>query len=170
MVVDDGKDWAWDGAPPKDVVLRGGVNYDGRSADEILRDLAAREEIRELIACYAQRASHGVSVADMFTEDGVITLRFPERPVFILVGREAIQGGFEQTMAQSSLPLLPMIHNFVFHIDGDRADALCWSEIRLTEDGERKMCSGYYQDQLIRRADGWKFIVRDLTFREVVPD
>ena len=54
-----------------------------------LEDLAAREAIRELVACYAQLADRGRSaeLADLFAEDGV--LQIDERPP--LRGRAAVR-------------------------------------------------------------------------------
>ena len=56
------------GQPP---LYRGRIaSFTGTSGAEKLQELIDREQITELTAIYAQRVAHGVSVADLFIDDG----------------------------------------------------------------------------------------------------
>src|SRR5262245_42182970 len=52
-----------------------------KSVEQKVQELADREEIRELISRYAQRVANGVSVADLFTDDGAFITRLPGEPM-----------------------------------------------------------------------------------------
>jgi hypothetical protein len=143
--------------------------FEGKSPERCLQELIYREEIRELVARYAHRVAHGVSQADLFTEDAVFIARFPGRAVLEVRGREALNRQFGMGgTGNSDLPL-PMIHNHSIEINGDEAVGICSNELRMSEQGKSMIGSGYYQDQY-RREDGqWKFVVRDMTFMHWVP-
>jgi len=120
------------------------------------QELIDREEIRELIARYAHRIAQGISVADMFTDDGVFIVRFPGRPVIAVNGREKLDETYSVDNAISDHPL-PMIHNVLIEISGSEAIGVCSNELRLTENGKSMIGSGYYQDRFRRENGRWKF-------------
>lgn len=142
--------------------------FRGRSSEHRLQELIDREEIRELIARYAHRVTEGESVADMFTDDGVFIVRFPGRPVMETRGRLALDALYGPGWHSPARPL-PMIHNHLIRIDGDRAIGICSNELRMTEAGESMIGSGSYEDQFRRENGQWKFVVRDMTFMHWVP-
>jgi hypothetical protein len=138
------------------------------SLDERLRDLADREELRELIARYAHRVALGVSPADLFTDDGAIIYTFPGQEAHETRGRENLDRSYGESALIAERPL-PMLHNILLKIDGDTAIGLCSNEVRVTQDGESMIGSGYYEDRF-RREDGrWRFAVREVTMFHWVP-
>lgn len=141
--------------------------FEGKASNQLLQELMDREEIRELISRYAHRIAQGVSVADLFCEDGAFIVRFPGRPARQVLGRAAL----EQLYARPTPPPypLPMIHNHLLEIDGDEGAGLCSNELRMLEDGKSMIGSGYYQDRFRRENGRWRFALRDMTFIHWVP-
>jgi len=136
--------------------------------EQQVRELADREEIKELTARYAHGVARGegAKVAELFTDDGVFLNRFPEQPVTEVRGREALQkfyGAIKRNFA------LPCIHNHLITLAGDEATGTCSIEVRITRDGKSMIGSGYYEDRFRRENGRWKFTVRDCTFFHFVP-
>jgi hypothetical protein len=143
-------------------------SFRGKSTGETIQELIDREQIRDLIAIYANRVAHGVSIADLFTDDGVyINRRGPEGPVSEARGRKALEQRFGTMSAPGTA--MPMIHNYLISVHGDEATGICSNELRITENGQSIIASGYYQDRLRRENGLWKFVVRDITFFHWVP-
>ena len=142
--------------------------FQNSALEKKIQELIDREEIRELIARYAHRIAQGISVADMFTDDGVFIVRFPGRPVIAVNGREKLDETYSVDNAISDHPL-PMIHNVLIEISGSEAIGVCSNELRLTENGKSMIGSGYYQDRFRRENGRWKFSRRDMTFIHWVP-
>ena len=139
-----------------------------KTLEQKVQELVDREEIRELIACYAHRIARGISVADLFTEDGAFFVRAPGRPLHEIRTREALEEMYASVQPDDEHPL-PMIHNYQLAIDGDEAIGLCSNELRISVTGESIIASGYYED-IYRRVNGhWKFARRDTTFFHWVP-
>ena len=133
-----------------------------------MQELIDREELRELTAIYAHRAAQGVSLADLFTDDGAMLFRYPGQPAAEARGRAAIDGMFKD-LAQAVHRPLPMIHNNLVRIDGDDAEGICSIELRLTQDGKSMIGSGFYKDRMRRENGTWKFVERDMHFIHMVP-
>jgi hypothetical protein len=140
--------------------------FQNKTLEQKIQELADREEIRELISRYAHCVAHGVSVADMFTDDGAFILRIPGRPAQETRGRDQLVKHLAPT---GSVHPLPMIHNYLLAISGDGATGMCSNELRITENGQSIIASGYYQDKLRRENGRWKFVVRDAIFIHWVP-
>jgi hypothetical protein len=148
--------------------MNGTDAFRGKTLQQTVQELVDREEIRELIARYAHRVAHAISLADLFTDDGVYIVRFPDRPVQETRGRQALDAHFGKPGAFDAQPL-PMIHNLLLDIDGNEAKGICSNELRMAENGKSMIGSGYYQDQFRRENGHWKFAVRDMTFIHWVP-
>jgi hypothetical protein len=142
--------------------------FQNKTLEQKIQELTDREEIRELISRYAHCVAHGVSVAEMFTDDGAFIVRIPGRPAQERRGREQLVKNFANLEVSSDHPL-PMIHNYLLSISGDGANGMCSNELRITENGQSIIASGYYQDKLRRENGRWKFVVRDATFIHWVP-
>jgi hypothetical protein len=142
--------------------------FRNKTLEQRVQELADREEIRELIASYAHRTAHGVSQADLFTDDGVFIVRFPGRAPSIARGRAALISAYAKAKAWTDQPL-PMIHNELIVIAGNEAQALSSNELRWSENGKSMIGSGYYQDRLRRENGRWRFVERDMTFIHWVP-
>ena len=133
-------------------------------AFERVQELADREEIRELIARYAQRVYRRKSTADMFTDDGVMTIRMPGYPVNETRGIENLEALFAGAIARPAMNM-PAVHNIVIAVAGDEAIATSWIDLHVgsdnNPDGKVFAGCGTYDDRL-RRVDGrWKFASRE---------
>jgi hypothetical protein len=144
------------------------ASFTGTTAADKLQELIDREKIVELTAIYAHRMAHGVSVADLFTDDGAYINRGTAG-----VSPREIRG---RTMLDEYYgdrdviePPLPMLHNHLIEIDGDTARGLCSMELRLGTRGVSMVGSGTYEDSF-RRVDGtWFFTERVYTYFHWVP-
>ena len=138
--------------------------FGGKSPDQTYREIADREEIRDLIATYAHRVAHGLSNADLFADDGAyIHRRSRSSEAEEHRGRAELDAHFVARPNAAGVAT-PMIHNSLIAVSGDEASHVCSIELRLWHAGSSVMASGYYHDRL-RREDGrWKFVVREVTF------
>lgn len=127
---------------------------------------AAEADIEKLIRRYAllNDANEWDALAALYTEDG----RFarPSAPDDWIAGREAILAGFTARPARKSRHV---VSNVVVDLAGPEA-ARAFSVIVLfmgdsQEAGLPKMAAnapfvGYFEDRLVRTADGWRFAER----------
>ena len=141
-----------------------------KSLEQQVRELADREEIKELTAKYAQWVARGegAKVTKLFTDDGVFTNTVEGEGTSINVrGREQIDKfypGLKRGMA------LPCIHNHIINLDGDKASGTCTIEVRITSaDNQSVIGSGYYEDTYRRVNGEWKFVERHSFFYHFVP-
>ncbi len=141
-----------------------GRAFDGFSAtalEERVQELIDREEIRELVARYAQRVARRQSMADMFTDDGAFVVHMPDQPVQVARGREQLQKAFAAAVSSPALNM-PAVHNQVISISGNEALATSWIELHGLDGKQRKFVGcGYYEDRLRRENGRWKFVVRE---------
>ncbi len=142
--------------------------FQDKTAAQTLRELADREELRELTARYAHRIAHGVSCADLFTDDGAFITHTPGKPVNDRRGRETLDRVYGE-IAKNPGRTLPMIHNYIFAISGDEATGTCSNEVRTDANGQSIVASGYYDDTFRRVNGRWKFVMRRATFYHWVP-
>jgi hypothetical protein len=137
--------------------------FDGKSTEAIVRELADREQIRDLTAIYAHRVAHGLANADLFTDDGAyIHRRSSDEPPHEVRGREALDAHYVARPGSAGAAT-PMIHNHLIEVAGDEARAICSIELRIAG-GEGIFASGYYRDRLRRENGQWKFVERDVAF------
>jgi len=144
-------------------------SFKGKTLEQKVQELADREEIRDLIATYAHRVANGKAIADLFTDDGVWTIRrLPDESVEVISGMKELMEHFSGSPPEAEHPM-PMIHNFLIKLDGDTGMGLNSNELRISWDGESIIASGYYED-VYRRVNGhWRFARRDTTFYHWVP-
>ncbi len=167
---------AADGTPagtvrlPDPELYKGRIDgFNGKTLAQKIQELVDREEYRELTATYALRVAHGVSTADLFTDDGISTVETPGQPLHVTGGtRAALDKAMGQTALMADKPL-PQIHNYLIKVDGDHAEAICSNELRRTENGKSMIGSGWYSDVLRRENGRWRFVRRDMRFRHYVP-
>jgi hypothetical protein len=156
--------------PPDPGLYKGRIDgFKNKTLAQRVQELIDREEYRELTATYALRVAHGVSTADLFTDDGIFTVETPGRALTISGGtRAALDKNMGQTAVMPAKPL-PQIHNYLIKVDGDHAQAICSNELRRTENGKSMIGSGWYSDVLRRENGRWRFVRRDMRFRHYVP-
>ena len=131
----------------------------------LLRELSDREAIRELTHRYAHCVwqKQFAAAVDLFTEDGEMDTG--DRPV--IRGRRALLESYEQMLGAAEFH--PFVHNHLISLQGDRATATCYLDLRATIDGESMVGSGFYEDECVRVEGGWKFRSRKLTMWYLVP-
>jgi hypothetical protein len=142
--------------------------FRGLSLEAKVQLLADREEIRDLISTYALRAAQGVSMADLFTDDGAFINRVPDTPVMEIRGRKALNQFFDN-LGKGDARAMPMIHNHLISVYGDEATGICSIEVRTAANGVSMIGSGYYRDRFRRENGRWKFAEREATFFHFVP-
>jgi len=156
--------------PPEADLFKGRIDgFKGKTLAQKIQELIDREEYRELTATYALRVAHGVSTADLFTDDGIFTVETPGQPLTMSGGtRAALDKNMGQTATMQHKPL-PQIHNYLIKVNGNTAQAICSNEPRRTENGKSMVGSGWYSDMLRRENGRWRFVRRDMRFRHYVP-
>lgn len=138
----------------------------GEPADT-LRELADREEIRELTARYAFLVASKRSAAGLFTDDGGFVFRKPDGEIGIARGRAALDDTFADILRAPNHNL-PTVHNHLLSIRGGEATGVCWIELHAAKANENGHSqdwrgSGYYEDVFRRENGRWKFVLRDST-------
>jgi hypothetical protein len=140
------------------------------SLEAQVRELADREEIREIVARYAQRVSHRQSPGDLFTEDGALIIDMVGFPRQEIRGRAQLEAMFAATAARPAMNM-PCVHNQLITIHGDEAWSTSWIELYLGDDanpdGRAFAGAGWYEDQLRRENGRWKFVSRRADVRIV---
>jgi ketosteroid isomerase-like protein len=140
-----------------------------KTLEQQVRELADKEEIRELTAKYAHwvGCGDGPKVPSLFTDDGAFSNRvIGQAPTIEVRGRKQIDefyAGLKKGMA------LPCIHNHIINLDGDKASGTCTIEVRITQNGQSIIGSGYYEDTFRRENGTWKFVERHAHFHHFVP-
>jgi len=132
--------------------------------DEMVRVLAAKDEIRELTAryCFAVADADAPTIVSLFTEDGVFKTRGRE-----VRGRAELDA-FYGAVAENVTPK-PYIQNHVIDVAGSEATGRCGVEIRMVHKGEAYTVAGHYFDRY-RLVDGaWRFAERDFQTYHWVP-
>ena len=136
-----------------------------KSIETIVRDLADKEAIRDLVSQYAHCVWQDdiETMIELFTADGVMDpeIRAP------IKGRAALLESFKDMLDAGDFQ--PFVHNHVIDLDGDRASGVAYIDLRYTADGKSMIGSGFYTDEYVREDDGWKFKSRRLTTRFLVP-
>lgn len=149
-------------------LLEGG--FKGFRSDDpaaVLRELADREEIRELTARYAFLVAHKLPAVELFTEDGGFVFRKPDGEIGVARGRAALDETFADILRAPNHNL-PTVHNHLLDIRGDEATGVCWIELHAHKAEENGQVwdwrgSGYYEDMFRRENGRWKFVLRDST-------
>lgn len=128
--------------------------------------LADEMAIRTVVASYTDAINRGAidDIAPTYDGDAVFTMM--DRPS--VVGREAILDVLRATVARYHL-VMQLVHSGVVQFDGgdrDRARAR-WqiTELQIPVDQPPRFVAGRYEDEYVRRADGWKFARRTFTAR-----
>jgi ketosteroid isomerase-like protein len=128
-------------------------------------NLADEQAIRTLTASYTDAINRMDidDIAPVYDEQAVFTMM--DRPS--VVGRTAILDVLRATVARYQL-VMQLLHSGVVQLDGDRARAR-WqiTEFQILADGQPRFIAGRYEDEHVRRADGWKFARRMFTARYV---
>jgi hypothetical protein len=128
----------------------------------LLRDLAAREEIKALRARYGWHAARGdyERIVALFTPTGVFELQMDGK-------RRAFRGQDEiRTFLRGSMVpgmVFPMIHNEIVVVTGDEAVGSCAMQ-SISPIAGNPGFSGYYHDRAVKTDGRWLFSERRYFF------
>lgn len=133
--------------------------------NDIVRELADREAIRDLACRYADCVWRQAveEAVDLFAEDGVMDMG--DRPP--IAGRAALLDAYRASITGE--PFYPFVHNHVIELDGDRATGRCYLDLRCTIGGVKMAGVGYYDDTYERGDAGWRFRSRKLHMKYLTP-
>ena len=121
--------------------------------------LLAREAIRDLPLRYCDCVWRDDidGIIDLFASDGSFTALYTGKETAI-VGHDNLREFYI-----SSAPLMPRpyIHNHVIDLGDDKsASGRCYLDLRSAKNNMGWIGAGYYNDEYIETADGWKFQAR----------
>lgn len=136
--------------------------------DEKIQRLCDEQEIRDLVSIYAHRAAHGVSMADLFSDDGAFINHVPHAPTLEVRGRKALDAYYDGLPASGNRPV-PTIHNHLIGISGNDATGISSIEVRITGNGQNLIGSGYYNDRYRKENGRWKFVSREAELFHLTP-
>jgi ketosteroid isomerase-like protein len=128
-----------------------------------MSDADDERAIRSLTAAYTDALNRADfdDVAHAYDEDAVFKLL--DRPE--VTGRDAIVETLRTIVTRYRL-VVQLLHSGVVQLDGDRARAR-WqvTELQFPVEGATRFIAGRYEDEHVRRAQGWRFSRRTFTAR-----
>ena len=130
------------------------------TADELVRELATREAIRDLSARYCDCIWRNDldGLVSLFTEDGTFVVEGLEVEA-ISRGRAQLRKVYEKAIAEMSPRLF--IHSQVIKlVDENRATGRCYSEVFSAKLKLQRVGLGYYEDEYAKVGEKWKLASR----------
>ena len=127
---------------------------------ELVREVAAREAIRDLSARYCDCIWRNDldGLVSLFTEDGAFVVEGLEVEA-ISRGRAQLRKVYEKAIAEMKPRLF--IHSHVVDLlGGNRATGRCYAEVYSAKLGMQRVGLGYYEDEYAKVDDKWKFASR----------
>ncbi len=134
-----------------------------KTVEDTLTELCDREAIRDLPVRYCDCVWRGdvAGIVDLFTDDGVFTIKGHEREV-VNKGRETLLKMYGDAL-KSQTPR-PYIHNHVVELGFyGRATGRCYVELRNASRNMEWAGTGYYLDEYVKVGESWKFASRYFT-------
>jgi uncharacterized protein (TIGR02246 family) len=130
------------------------------ATDELVREIAAREAIRDLSArycdCIWRQDLDGL--VNLFTDDGTFVVEGLEVEA-ISRGHAELRKVYEKALAEISPRLF--IHSHVVDLlGGNRATGRCYAEVYSAKLGMQRVGLGCYEDEYAKVGDKWKFASR----------
>ena len=124
--------------------------------EQQLAGVIAREAIRDLPVRYCDCVWRDDidGIAALFTENGSFTAVISGREMQVQ-GRAALHAMFSSAL---DFQPRPYIHNHVVELHGNgRASGRCYLDLRSARNDMEWLGAGYYHDEYVETADGWKF-------------
>jgi hypothetical protein len=133
-----------------------------KTTDELVRELADREAIRDLpiryCDCLCRNDLEGL--VSLFTEDGSFVVKNPENEV-VTRGRTELKKMYEKLV--SDVHPRPYVHTHVVELRSENsATGRCYVEMRSAKLEMEWLGSGYYEDDYTKVREEWKFASRRL--------
>jgi uncharacterized protein (TIGR02246 family) len=130
------------------------------TTDELVREVAAREAIRDLSARYCDCIWRNDldGLVSLFTEDGTFVVEGLEVEA-ISRGRAQLRKVYEKAIAEMNPRLF--IHSHVVDLlGGNRATGRCYAEVYSAKLGMQRVGLGYYEDEYAKVGEKWKLASR----------
>ena len=130
-----------------------------------------REQIRELVATYAQHIAlgRGEKVADLFTDDAVFSTVLPGQVAGlpdVLRGREELRSFYSKIKLGAAFPI---VHSQTVKIEDNEAIGESLLQVRLDHEGRVTHGQAHYLDRYVQDDGRWKFAERTCTFLTLTP-
>jgi uncharacterized protein (TIGR02246 family) len=135
-----------------------------KTTDELVRELADRETIRDLPVRYCDclRRKDVDGLLGLFTDDATFVIKGREVQA-VSRGRAEIRRMHEKAVAQTNPRLF--VHTQIVSLLGvDRATGRCSVEVRNVRVTMESLGLGYFEDEYAKVGDQWKFTSRYHTF------
>jgi hypothetical protein len=133
-----------------------------KTTDELVRELADREAIRNLPIRYCDCISRDdlEGMVSLFTEDGTFAVKDPENEV-VTRGRTQLKKMYENLIKETRPR--PYTHTHLIELRGaNSATGRCYVELRTAKLEMEWLGSGYYEDEYTKVHGEWKFASRRL--------
>jgi hypothetical protein len=140
-----------------------------KTLEQRVRELEDRERIKELRHLYCYYADQGRlgECADLFTRDDPVA---EFEPLGTFRGWEAVRKFYTEVVPKMLPYMLHFVHNHTIELRGDWASGQCYFEFKGTSaSGEAWIGAGWYEDDLVRVGEGWKFKRRKANFSFFLP-
>jgi len=113
--------------------------------EQVARDCGSgRDQGIDRQVCSLGGAGRGCQVAQLFTDDGAfINEVMGQKPNIDVHGRQQLDEFYPRLKRGMALPC---IHNHIIEIDGANAKGTCTIEVRITQNNQSIIGSGYYAD------------------------
>ncbi len=134
-----------------------------KTSEELLRELADREAIRELPVRYCDCVwqANLDAMLDLFAKDGRFVSKGRKREV-VNQGREELRKMYSTALGQVNPR--PYIHNHVVDLKSKTtATGRCYVELRSAARNFEWIGTGFYDDQYVKEGEQWKFASRTFT-------
>lgn len=131
----------------------------------IVRELADREAIRELVVSYAECVwfKDAAGAGKLFAEECVMDPGTGQ----VLRGRDELVASYTRAFAENDF--MPFVSNHLVELDRDRARGTCRLDLRATMNGTAMIGAGHYEDEYVRLDGEWRFASRRLRMAFLVP-
>jgi ketosteroid isomerase-like protein len=133
-----------------------------KTTDELVRELADREAIRELTMRYCDYVYRDdlEGVVSLFTDDGAFIVKGPGNEV-VTRGRADLTEMYGKLFRE--VRPRPVIHSHVVELHGAKsASGRCYVELRSAQLEMERVGSGCWEDEYIKVGQLWKFASRRL--------
>jgi SnoaL-like domain len=133
-----------------------------KTTDQLVRELADREAIRDLSMRYCDCLYRNdlEGLVSLFTEGGTFIVRGPDNEVMTR-GRAELKKMYEHLV--SEVRPRPLVHSHVIELHGgNSATGRCYVELRSAMVDMERVGSGCYEDEYVKAGEQWKFASRRL--------
>jgi SnoaL-like domain len=133
-----------------------------KTTDELVRELADREAIRDLSIRYCDYLYRNDldSLVNLFTKDGTFIVKDSENEI-VIGGHGNLKKMYKKLVAETRPR--PFIHTHVVELHGgNSASGRCYVELRSARIAMERVGSGCYEDDYVKVGEQWKIASRRL--------